>query len=139
MRFKPRSPESIVMCSANWAISDLTDCYSSLDWYVTQSENNQMLLSNCYEPMVLLYLNCSWHTDLDYCSYYLLDLEIGLRKGVIGGHGMLTPPTHLVPHLVHPEVHVYAILWFLFLYWWDWWLFLMYAILCIIFADYHPF
>jgi hypothetical protein len=42
--------------------------------------------------MVLLYLNCSWHTDLDYCSYHLLDLEIGLRMSMIGRQRILTPP-----------------------------------------------
>jgi hypothetical protein len=51
-------------------------------------------------------LSRSWHTDLDYGSYCLPDLEIGLRAGVPGREGMLTIPRHLIPPLVFQGVSV---------------------------------
>jgi hypothetical protein len=41
----------------------------------------------------------SWHSDLDYGSYRLSNLEIGLTADVIDQQGMLTPPWHLIPPL----------------------------------------
>jgi hypothetical protein len=51
-------------------------------------------------------LSRSWHTDLDYGSYRLSNVEIGLTAGVTGQQGMLTPPWHLIPPLVFPRVRV---------------------------------
>jgi hypothetical protein len=44
----------------------------------------------------------------------LPDLEIGFTADVTGRQGMLTPPWHLIPLLVYPEVRVFPILWFVF-------------------------
>jgi hypothetical protein len=65
---------------------------------------------------VFLYqsLNRSWYTDLDYCSYRLPDLELGLWAGVTGRLGILTPPWHLILPLIYPEVRVCPILKFVF-------------------------
>jgi hypothetical protein len=49
-------------------------------------------------------VNGFWHTDLDYGSYLLPNLEIGLTAGVTGRQGMLTPPWHLIPPLIYSEV-----------------------------------
>jgi hypothetical protein len=38
------------------------------------------------------------------------NLEIGFVAGVTGRHGMLTPPRHLIPPLVHPGACVSPIL-----------------------------
>jgi hypothetical protein len=54
-------------------------------------------------------LSRSWHTDLDYGLFRLLDLEIGPTAGVTGRQGML-----LLPLLVYPAVRVCPILWFVF-------------------------
>jgi hypothetical protein len=48
----------------------------------------------------------SLHTDLDYESYRLSNLEIGLTADVTGQHGMFTPPWHLIPPLIYTEVRV---------------------------------
>jgi hypothetical protein len=45
----------------------------------------------CFIPIVKPF----WHIDLDYGSYHLPNLEIGLTADVIGQHGMFTPPRHL--------------------------------------------
>jgi hypothetical protein len=45
-------------------------------------------------------------TDLDYSSYRLPNLEIGLTAGMIDQHGMLTPPWHLIPLPIYSEVSV---------------------------------
>jgi hypothetical protein len=37
-------------------------------------------------------LSRSLHTDLDYGSYRLSNLEIGFMAGLIGQQGVLTPP-----------------------------------------------
>jgi hypothetical protein len=55
-----------------------------------------------------------WHTDLDYGSYSLPDLEIELKAGKTGRQGMLTPSRHLIPPLVNPGVHVCSIPWSVF-------------------------
>jgi hypothetical protein len=47
-------------------------------------------------------LSRSWYTDLDYDSYRLPDLELGLTTGVTDQQGMLTPPRYLIPLLVYP-------------------------------------
>jgi hypothetical protein len=47
-----------------------------------------------------------WHTDLDYGSYRLFNLEIGLTAGVIDQQGMLTPPWHVIPTLIYSKVRV---------------------------------
>jgi hypothetical protein len=44
--------------------------------------------------------------DLDYDSYCLYNVEIGLTAGVIDQQGMLTPPWHLIPPLIYSEVRV---------------------------------
>jgi hypothetical protein len=49
---------------------------------------------------------CSWHTDLNYGSYRLSNVEIGLTAGVTGQQGMLTPPWHLIPPLIYSEVRL---------------------------------
>jgi hypothetical protein len=49
----------------------------------------------CFIPIV----SHSWHIDLDYGSYRLSNVEKGLKVGVTGQHGMLTPPWHLIPHI----------------------------------------
>jgi hypothetical protein len=46
-------------------------------------------------------LSRSWHTDLDYDSYRLPNLEIRLTAGVTSRQRMLTPPRHLIPLLVY--------------------------------------
>jgi hypothetical protein len=51
-------------------------------------------------------LSHSRHTDLDYASYRLPNLEIGLTVGVTGRQGMLTPPRHLIPPLIYSEACV---------------------------------
>jgi hypothetical protein len=61
-------------------------------------------------------LSRSWHIDLDYGSYLLCNMEIGLRAGVTGQQGMLTPLRHLIPPLVFPVVCVSLILTGLFHY-----------------------
>jgi hypothetical protein len=38
-----------------------------------------------------------WHTDLEYGSYRLPDMEIGFMAGMTGPQGMLNPPRHLIP------------------------------------------
>jgi hypothetical protein len=53
-----------------------------------------------------LSLSRSWHTDLDYGSYHLPNLEIGLTAGVTGREVMFTPPRHLIPPMVYSEVLV---------------------------------
>jgi hypothetical protein len=50
-------------------------------------------------------------------TYGLPELELGLMVGVTGRQGMLTPPRHLIPPLVYPEVRVCTILKFLFPTW----------------------
>jgi hypothetical protein len=74
-------------------------------------------------------LSCSWHTDLDYYSYRLPNLEIGLTAGVTFGEGMLVPSRHLIPSLIYSEVLVcpFSDLYFLKDFW-DWLLFVIYAI-----------
>jgi hypothetical protein len=52
-----------------------------------------------------------WYTDFD---YGLPKLELGLTAGVTGRQGMLTPPRHLIPSLVFPEVSVCSVLGFVF-------------------------
>jgi hypothetical protein len=54
-------------------------------------------------------LSRSWHTDLDYESYRLSNVEIGLTAGVTDQQGMLTPPWHLIPPLICTPI-----LWFVF-------------------------
>jgi hypothetical protein len=49
-------------------------------------------------------LSRSWHTDLDYRSYRLSNVEIGLMAGVTGQQG--TPSWHLIPPLIYSEVRV---------------------------------
>jgi hypothetical protein len=56
----------------------------------------------------------SWHTDLDYGSYRLPDLEIGLMAGVTGRQGMLTSHRHLIPRMIYSKVRVCPILWFVY-------------------------
>jgi hypothetical protein len=51
-------------------------------------------------------LSRSWHTDLDYGWYRLLNVEIGLTAGVTGQQGMFTSPWHPIPPLIYSEVHV---------------------------------
>ena len=51
-------------------------------------------------------LSCSLHTDIDYGSYCLSSLEMGLMAGVTGRQGMLAPPWHLLPPLMCSEVRV---------------------------------
>ena len=57
-------------------------------------------------------LSRPWHTDLDYGSYRLSNLEIGLTAGVTGQQGMLTPPWHLIlpSHLSEIRVAIHSIL-----------------------------
>jgi hypothetical protein len=59
-------------------------------------------------------LSRSWYTDLDYGSYRLPELGSGLTAGVTGRQGKFTPPRHLIPPLVYPEVRVCPILKFAF-------------------------
>jgi hypothetical protein len=47
-------------------------------------------------------LSRSWYTDLDYDSYRLPDLELGLTMGVTDQQGVLTPPRYLIPRLIYP-------------------------------------
>jgi hypothetical protein len=51
-------------------------------------------------------LSDMFHTNLDYGSYHLANLEIGITLGVTSQQGMLIPPWPLVPSLVFPGVHV---------------------------------
>jgi hypothetical protein len=52
-------------------------------------------------------LSRSWHTDLDYSSFSLSKMKIGLTAGVTGQQVlMLTLPWHLIPPLVFSGVHV---------------------------------
>jgi hypothetical protein len=55
-----------------------------------------------------------WVTDLDYGLNRLPELELGLTADVTGRQGMLTPPKHLIPPLVCPEVRVCSIIGFVF-------------------------
>jgi hypothetical protein len=55
-----------------------------------------------------------WYTDLDYGSNRLPELELGFTAGVTGRQGILTPPRHLIPSLVYPEVRVCSVLGFVF-------------------------
>jgi hypothetical protein len=52
-------------------------------------------------------LSRSWHTDLDYSSYHLFNVEIRLTAGVTGQQGTPTPPWHLIPPLIYSEVRVH--------------------------------
>jgi hypothetical protein len=52
----------------------------------------------------------SWHTDLDYGSYNLTNLEIGLTANMTGRQGMLNTPRYLITPLIFPGVHVGLIL-----------------------------
>jgi hypothetical protein len=63
------------------------------------------MMSDEFQPFVKLF----WHTDCDYDLFHLPDLELGLTVSVTGGREMLTPPRHIVPHLVYPEVRVCSI------------------------------
>jgi hypothetical protein len=51
-------------------------------------------------------LSRSRNTDLDYGSYRLSNVEIGLTVVVTGQQGMLIPQWHLVPPLIYSEVRV---------------------------------
>jgi hypothetical protein len=63
------------------------------------------------------------------CTIRLPDLDLGFRVGVTSRQGMRTPPRHLIPPLICPEVRVCPILWLFFLWdLWDWWLFFICAI-----------
>jgi hypothetical protein len=62
-----------------------------------------------YQP-----LSRSSYTDLDYGSYCLSELELGLTARVTGQQGMFTPPMHLIPPLAYPEVRVCLIFKFFF-------------------------
>jgi hypothetical protein len=63
-----------------------------------------------------------WSWILEYDSYRLPDLEVGLTAvvtkkqstDVTGRHCMLTPCRHLFLPLVYPEICVCLILWFIF-------------------------
>jgi hypothetical protein len=54
----------------------------------------------------MFHINRSSHTDLNYGSYRLPNLEVGLTAGVTGQQGMLTHPRHLILPLLFPEVRV---------------------------------
>jgi hypothetical protein len=47
-----------------------------------------------------------WHIDFDYRLLRLSDLEIGLKAGETGQHGMIIPPGHLIPSLMFPGVRL---------------------------------
>jgi hypothetical protein len=53
-------------------------------------------------------LSRSWHTDLDYSSFSLYKMIIGLTAGVTDRKGILTPPWHLIPPPIYSEVRVRA-------------------------------
>jgi hypothetical protein len=56
-----------------------------------------------------------WNTDLDYGSYRLFNMEIGLTAGVTGQQEMLTPPWLLIPPLIYSEDRTCTpILWSIF-------------------------
>jgi hypothetical protein len=72
-------------------------------------QRSSLLILPTFRPNVVLCvsyqsLSGSWHTDLDYGSYRLPELELGFTAGVTGLQGMLTPLRHLIPPLVYPEV-----------------------------------
>ena len=54
------------------------------------------------------------HTLIDYGLFRLPDQDYGLTEGVTGQQGMLTPPRHLIPPLVCPEVRDFPTLVFVF-------------------------
>jgi hypothetical protein len=61
-------------------------------------------------------LSCSWYTDLDYDSYRFrahggCEQSWGVE---VGGGGVLTPPRHLIPPQIYPEIRVCPILKFVF-------------------------
>jgi hypothetical protein len=61
----------------------------------------------CFIPIV----SRSWHTDLDYGSYRLSNVEIGLTADVTGQQGMLTPPWHLIPPLnIQRSVYAHSLI-----------------------------
>jgi hypothetical protein len=62
------------------------------------------MLSDMFHTM--LSLSCYWYTDLDYGSYRLSNVEIGLTAVVTGQQGIFTPPWHLIPPLIYSEVRV---------------------------------
>jgi hypothetical protein len=82
------------------------------DLYLPIEPLVQMLSDVSYQS-----LSRSWHIDLDYGSYRLSNLEIGLTACVTGQQVMLTSPWHLIPPLIYLEVRFRPIsdnLWFVF-------------------------
>jgi hypothetical protein len=67
----------------------------------------------CFIPIVKPFLML-FTLNLDYGSYRLPELELGLTAGVGGRQGMFTPPRHPIPLLVYPDVRVCPILKFVF-------------------------
>ena len=53
-----------------------------------------------------LSLGRSLHTNIDYGSYRLSNLDIGLTVGLTVQQGMLTPPWHLMPPLIYSDIRV---------------------------------
>jgi hypothetical protein len=106
--------------------------YHKLDTFCTTQPINKCFTHKYYKPSLVSLthsvnntstavwcvsyqsLSCSWHTDLDYGSYRLPDLEIQITAAVTVSQGILTPPRHLIPPLVYPGVRVCPILWFVF-------------------------
>jgi hypothetical protein len=74
-------------------------------------------------------LSRSWHTDLDYGSYRLSNVEIRLTAGVTGQQRMLNLPWHLIPPLIYSEVRIRSFSDLYFLYdLWDWLLIVIFVI-----------
>jgi hypothetical protein len=61
----------------------------------------QILFDGSYQS-----LSCSWHTDFNWGLLSSLDLKTELTPNGTGQQEMLTPPWHLIPPLVYPEVPV---------------------------------
>ena len=106
-----------------------TGSFPQILWSLQRS---YLLIQPFFGPRAVWYvsyqsLSRSLHTDIDYGSYRLSNLEIRLTAGVTGQQGiMFTPPWHLIPPLVYSEVRVRLnsglhFLWDL----WDWLLFVI--------------
>jgi hypothetical protein len=62
----------------------------------------------------VLILGGSWHVNFDCGMFHLPDLEIGLKADVTGRQWIFTPPSHLIPPMVHIGVCVCPVLFCIF-------------------------
>jgi hypothetical protein len=81
-------------------------CITGVDALVSSTKQTTFRWATCCLICFITIFKPFLTHDLDYGSYRLPNLEMGLTVDVTGQQGILTPPRHLILPLIYSEVRV---------------------------------